>query len=143
MTLYLGVIIVAGAILVARPLFLISFSAQFLPSVTPFKILIVGFFVRSIGKTLEPYLIGTNRPGTTSTAVAVGMGVNLICLKLLFVPYGLAGAAWALTMNYLCSTAILLFAFSRHSAIPPGTVFRLTAEDFRIASSALSRLRGR
>ncbi|MHC4124509.1 MAG: oligosaccharide flippase family protein [Planctomycetota bacterium] len=99
----------------AKPIVAILFSPAFLPAVPLIRILAAGVVVRSSCKVLVPYLIGTNRPGLVSVSVAVGTLVNLAVMLLLLPTMGLKGAALAVMISYLISSAIIAFSFSRFS----------------------------
>lgn len=99
--------------IVARPLVEILFSPEFAPAAILIQIMTIGIVIRSIGKVLVPYMLGTNRPGISSTSVAVGAVVNIIALWVLLPILGLSGAAVAMVVGFSASTLILLLYFIR------------------------------
>ncbi len=134
--LFLGVFL-----FLADPLLGLLFPGAFSPAVPLIRILAFGFFIRTLGKALEPYLIGRNRPGLISIAVAVGMAVNIGFLFLLLPHWGLPGAAWSVVFNYLVSSAILIVSFNRLSGLGGGEVWRPRRDDFDFLAGFKSRTR--
>ncbi|MDY0109220.1 MAG: polysaccharide biosynthesis C-terminal domain-containing protein [Candidatus Krumholzibacteria bacterium] len=143
LTFLLGLVVMAPIFVFAEPLFLLSFSAAFLPSVAPFQILVLGFFLRSLGKTVEPFLIGTNRPGSVSLSIAVGLVANLALLFYLYPRWGIVGAAWALVANYAASTLLLLLFYTRKSGIALARIWLVTGDDLTAVQAAVRRLGNR
>ena len=133
----IGIVGVVLAVVLARPVIVLALSSDFSGSITPFRILVLGFFLRSIGKTLEPYLIGADHPGCISMAVASGLAVNAAMLMALFGTYGIIGAAWALVANYLVSTTMLAVFFTRYSGRPLSEIWKWKARDFELMHGAL------
>ncbi len=93
--------------------------------------------LRCGSKVLEPYLLGTNRPGTASLSVAAGALSNVALLYLLLPRLGLLGAAIGVVGSYLVSFAILMFFFLRHSGFRAAYIFRLKRSDFDFINDSL------
>jgi O-antigen/teichoic acid export membrane protein len=121
----------------------IAFSPEFLPIVPLIRILAVGVLVRCACKVFDTYLVGTNRPGAASTAVALGVGTNLAVLCLLLPALGLPGAALAMTAGYFVSSAMLALSFVRFSHMPLRDVCRFKRSDWSALARAFRGLRGR
>lgn len=126
-------------LLLADPFLNLLFPGTFSSAVPLIRILAFGFFIRTLGKSLEPYLIGRNRPGSISIAVAVGMAINISALFFLLDRLGLPGAAWSVVLNYLFSSAILIFIFSRLSGMDWRVVWTLRRDDFAFLSGIKTR----
>lgn len=125
-------ILLALLAVLATPVVSVLFSPQFLPAVPLIRIIAVGILVRSAGKLFVPYLIGTNHPGIASVSVAAGMVTNLALLLALMPSLGLIGAAVAVSVGYLVSSAILQVAFCRISGQRLRETWRFTVEDWRL-----------
>jgi O-antigen/teichoic acid export membrane protein len=136
---YVCVVAYAACLVLAAPLFTVLFSTAFLPAVAVFKILFLAFVCRAYGKTFEPYLVGTDRPGAVSLAVGVGLAVNLALLAVLFKPFGLLGAAWSLVGNYAISTGIILLLFLRSSGLRPVDCLLPRRQDAKLARDLIRR----
>jgi O-antigen/teichoic acid export membrane protein len=97
--------------LVGKVLITTVFGSDFIISVMPFQLLLLGIVALSINKVLCAGFSGTGRPeyGTYTAAVAAIMTVTL---DLLLIPvYGINGAAVASTGAYLAAatTSVILF----------------------------------
>jgi len=101
----------------AKPIVMVLFSSAFLPAVPLIRIMAVGVFVRCSCKVFEPFLLGTDHPGTLSFSVTVGIIFNFIILILLLPMMGLIGAAVAVSAGYFVSSAFLASAFIRFSGL--------------------------
>jgi O-antigen/teichoic acid export membrane protein len=121
----------------------ILFSPKFAPSVPLIQILVGGVLVRCASKIFAMYLTCTNRPGIASVATAAGMVVNLGLLVGLMPVIGLAGAAVAMTGNYLISSAILTAAFHRASRMGLREAWRPRRSDWAELGRLWRRVRGR
>ena len=127
-------------IVCATPFVRIVLSPAFLPAVPLVRILAIGVLVRCVSKALTPYLTQTNHPGIVSAGVAVGTVCNFVLLWLLFPILRLPGAAWAMTLGFLISSAILASAFSRASGIPHGELWRYKRSDWAGLMAQMRRL---
>ncbi|MFH1037838.1 MAG: oligosaccharide flippase family protein [PVC group bacterium] len=139
LTALISFLMLLGFILLAKLFLTIIFPESFASAAPLIRILAFGFFIRTLGKSLEPYLIGSNRPGLISISVAGGMAVNIACLFLLLPRLGLPGAAWSVVCNYLVSSAILIFSFSRLSEMDWRSIWRLRASDFAFLDGLKTR----
>ncbi len=133
-------LMLAGLVLLADLILGIIFPESFAPAAPLIRILALGFFIRTLGKALEPYLIGQNRPGIISISVATGMAVNIICLFILLPRLGLPGAAWSVVFNYLVSSIILIFFFNRYSGMSWTETWRFQSSDFAFLGDLKSRI---
>ena len=139
LTALISFFMLLGFLLLAKLFLSLLFPVSFAPAVPLIRILAFGFFIRTLGKALEPYLIGSNRPGLISISVAIGMAVNVVCLFFLLPRLGLPGAAWSVVCNYLVSSAILIFSFSRLSGMDWSSIWRPRPEDFAFLTGLKTR----
>jgi O-antigen/teichoic acid export membrane protein len=123
--------------LLAHPIVTVLFSPAFLPAVPLIHVLAVGMTLRCGSKMLEPYLLGTNRPGTASFSVAIGAGVNILLLYFLLPRIGMMGAAIGVVGSHLASLLVLCLAFFRHSGYGPADIFCIRVSDLRMVGDAL------
>lgn len=134
-----SLLVLTGSLFFAKHFFQLVLSDAFLPSVPLFKILVLGFALRSLGKAYEPYLIGTNQPGKISFAIATGAIVNLILIFVLMPLYGLQGAAWSMVGNYGMSTILIIFSFVTTSEITFWKCIQPSKEDFKLVTSVFQK----
>jgi O-antigen/teichoic acid export membrane protein len=125
---------VSGACLLAlallgRPIVALLLSPSFSRVVPLIWIMIPGVYARAATKVLMSYFMGTNRPGTCSWAIGLGMVVNIFALFALLPSYGLTGAAWAMTLGYFTSSAILVVSFRIASGMTVTETWLPRAED--------------
>ena len=139
LTALVSLLMLLGFMLLAKPIVAVFFPDSFASAGLLMQILAFGFFLRTLGKSLESYLIGCNRPGIVSLSVALGMVVNVGTLFLLLPRMGLAGAAWSLVFNYLLSSLILIASFSRLTGMGPLSVWRPRSSDFTFLSGLRAR----
>jgi O-antigen/teichoic acid export membrane protein len=95
-------IVGAGVIaLSAGPLLPALYGHEFVESVVPAVIIVVGLVASPAGGLASGYLLGTRRPGTNSLVQGVGLLATL-ALDLLLIPhFGVVGAAVASAVAYL------------------------------------------
>jgi len=142
------VTVVCGALLgvlaiFATPIVRILFSPDFLEAVPLYRIVCLGIFVRVATKLFVPYLLGTDRPGIASWAVAIGMATNIVALYLLMPVMGLRGAAWAMTLGYFASSTILLVSFVRFSGLGFYGTWRFRLSDWAMLGQTIRSVRSR
>jgi O-antigen/teichoic acid export membrane protein len=125
--------------LLARPLVRVLFSPAFMPIVPVTRLLAVGILVRSGCKVFVPYFAGTDRPGTASWSVVVGVGVNVALLWLLLPRMGLMGAAWSTVIGYIVSSGVLLFWFGRYTGMSMREIWAFERADWAPIASQAAR----
>lgn len=123
-----GVVLLVGAVL-AKWLVPVLFSPRFIPSVAIIWLLAPGFWLRSIAKMPHAYFVGSNRPGVSSIAVAVGVVTNMAGMLLLYPVLGLLGAGVATSLGYLVSSLILTGYFWRIAGLGPWELGRFRKDD--------------
>ena len=125
-TTILGVIVIA--LFVPMPwLIQLVYGPEFAPAVTVARILLVAVWLDAVGSLSGAVLFGINRPGLTSWAAGISIGVGVAALLLLVPRFGIEGAAWASVGSYLVG-----------STMKVGAVFRLLSRSPQpqLASSA-------
>lgn len=95
------------------PIVVVILSPQFMPSLPLIWIIAPGILVRSGANVLMTYFMATNRPSICSWSIGIGMLANFVGILALLPTFGLAGAAWAMTIGYVVSGAVLFEAFRR------------------------------
>jgi O-antigen/teichoic acid export membrane protein len=105
-----GVLLVI--VLFSRPIVEVLFSSSFVGAVPLIWVMSIGILIRSGSKVLMPYFMGVDRPQVCSWAIGAAVVANLLALMLLLPRVGLVGAAWAMTVGYATSAAILVWAFA-------------------------------
>ena len=125
----------------AKPIVLVLFSPKFLPSVLLIRILSIGVTFRCACKIFEPYLLGTNHPGSVSISVATGTVVNLVVLWTFLPVIGLPAAALGLVAGFFVSSGLLGFRFIRFSGLALKQSLQLGLRDWILVSNTVKRFR--
>jgi len=131
------------------PLIPLIYGAEFIPTVKPFILLILGTAVFGCGRMFSMYFTGNRKSPQTLLAlnwILLPVHANL-CLWLI-PPFGLMGAGLATTLTYTISMVTLLVLFVRDGSRPSlRRLFVPQPEDWdrikRIAGRALGRNGGR
>ena len=129
-SLLFSFVVVAGLLLLARPVVSVVLSPKFLPVVPLLWIMALGVVFRSYPKVLASYFNGMGRPGLNSIAVLAGLVVNIALVMVLFPSMGLPGAALALAIAYTVEVAFSVFWFIRISGVPFAQLWRLEGSDW-------------
>ena len=89
-----NLVVTIGGIVLARPIFSIMFSSQYLNAVTPFRILMISFFVSGTFRILAGNLLVTQRRLQFNLVNGIlGAVVSILCNVLLIPRYSSNGAA--------------------------------------------------
>ncbi len=97
----------------STPLVRIVLSEAFSPAVPLLWVLAPGIFAYATAGILMTYFKAVNRPAACSWAVALGLGMNLVLLPLLYPSLGIAAAAWATTIGMICRCVFLVVLFKK------------------------------
>ena len=101
--------------LVSRRLVVLLYSEQYLPAVLPLQILLPGIVALSVSRVISNDIAGRGRPLLNTYTALGALAVNIL-LNLLWIPrWGIAGAAAASTVSYLCAFIVRLLLYRRLS----------------------------
>jgi O-antigen/teichoic acid export membrane protein len=140
LTTLASLMLLAIAVLLARPIMLLAFPRSFGEAAPLLQVLALAFFLRTVGKSLEPYLVGTNRPGLISLSVLTGTVVNMVGVLVLLPRIGLYGPAWAMVLNYLASSILLVAGFCRLAGMDLLATWLPRWSDFAFVKGRMARL---
>jgi O-antigen/teichoic acid export membrane protein len=143
----LFLVLVAGVVLylASRPLLLLFYGTDFLPSLEAFRILIPGIITLSVAKILSSDLSGRDHRIYHTVATAIAFAVN-VALCFMWIPtMGIAGAAWASTVAYTLQSVLMLAFFTRLSGCGLRETVLIRREDLALYGSLVRKLldRGR
>jgi O-antigen/teichoic acid export membrane protein len=141
----LFLVAVAGLILyvISRPILLLFYGSDFLPSLQAFRILIPGIVTLSVAKILSSDLSGRDHRIQQTVATAVAFAVN-VSLCLMWIPgRGIEGAAWASTVAYTLQSVLMLAFFTKLSGCGLRETVLIRREDLALYGRLLGRLVGR
>lgn len=109
----LGMVTAAAVAVAAGPLLPVLYGREFVESVVPAVVIVVGLAASPAGGLASGYLLGTSRPGTNSVVQAVGLVLTLGLDVLLIPSFGILGAATASAIAYLITDLSLLLVLQR------------------------------
>ena len=141
----LFLVLVAGVVLylISRPLLVLFYTTEFLPSLRAFQILIPGIVMLSVAKVLSSDLNGRDRRIYHTVATAIAFAVN-IGLCFVWIPrYGIEGAAWASTVAYTLQSILMLTFFTRLSGCGLAETVIIRREDLVLYGRLVGKLLGR
>ena len=133
-----------SALAATAPLFVpMFFGARFYPAVQLLWLLLPGSVIFSLSKVLASFLGGIGQPKWNCYGSAVGAAVTVLLALVLVPKYGARGAAVATTASHICNSAVLTFAFGRHTRVPLRRILVLQGEDIpRLKLLAVKTARG-
>jgi O-antigen/teichoic acid export membrane protein len=126
--------------LFSGPFVTLLYSAEFLPAVSPLRILLIGTVVFSLYKVLFSDLIGRGKALLATIPVAVSL-IVAIGLNLVLIPrWGIHGTARAATIGYLLATSIIVVIYLRTSGVSVSGLLMGNAEDLNVYRKSLAGL---
>lgn len=125
---------------ISKPLILLFFGKQFLPSVVPLQILLPGIVAFSVGRVISVDLAGRGRPLYVSYTTTAALIVTIVLDILLIPRLGVPGAALASTISYTTSTIILSAIYSRLSGNRPLSFLWIRKDDFHKYRDLIRRM---
>jgi len=129
-TLFMTMCLSGVLLLIGRPLILIAFGKQFLPSLIPLQILLPGIIALSIAKVLSSDLTGRGKPLYATYTAAVSLVVTVVLDLILIPKLGVPGAALASSISYATAALILSAIYSRLSGNRILSFLLIRKEDF-------------
>lgn len=126
---------------IGRLLIVLFYSKEFLNSVLPFQILLIGAVTMSGWRILANDLYGRGRPELNIYINFISVVLNII-LNILWIPkFGIAGVAWATSVSYTFAFILILFTYSKISKNSIRNIIFIKASDFQIYYNVLSIVR--
>ncbi len=91
---------VAGLLLIDRVVLSLVFGLDFIPALSPLRLLYPGVLLLSLSKVLSSYILARGKPAINMWLAVIGVIINLT-LNLLLIPrLGISGAAIASSFAY-------------------------------------------
>lgn len=113
--LFITFLIYVFLFLISRRLIILLYSKQFLDSIVPFQILLIGCIALSGSEIIFSDFIGRGKPMLGTYIYAVSAVFNII-LNILFIPkFGIIGASFAFTISYILNFLITVIIYHRIS----------------------------
>ena len=117
------------------------YSEDFIDSVRPFQILLIGTLAISGWRILANDIAGRGKPLLNTYVIGASVVLNII-LNILWIPkYGITGAAWATAISYLFMLVPTLFIYRKVSGNRLKDIIFFQKSDFNIYKSFLLKLK--
>lgn len=113
LTLVLSVVLCAGLMVVAPVLIPVLYGDAFSGAIVPLLLLMPGVIALSLGGVLGAWLIMLGRPGVTSIAQLIGVGVTVLGLWLFLGPAGIKAAAGVSSVAYIVRAVVQILVLRR------------------------------
>lgn len=127
-------------LILGRLLIVFFFSEEYLASVAPLRILLLGAVTMSGWRVLANDLYGRGRPELNIYISALSVALNII-LNILWIPkFGIAGAAWATSVSYTFAFMAITVVYARVSGNKIWKVILVQKADFSFYKNLLGRL---
>lgn len=117
------------------------FGAPFAPAATVANIMLLGLPAAAAKLLFMGALKAWDRSLVITRAEAVGFAAAIAALALLMPPFGIIGAAWSLVIANVVATVVMAASLRRSLGLPLLTLFRPTADDWRMAADLARSLR--
>ena len=141
--LYLTLLMIAGILVLGRPVIWLLAGAEYLPAYPVTVLLIAGIIPMSYFKIIGTLLLAQGKKmvylGMLSASVAVNIACNMITIPL----WGKMGAALASVISYAAAGVCFLAYYLRTYRIPVRDVFLFTPEETAHLRQKLARVRKR
>jgi O-antigen/teichoic acid export membrane protein len=118
-----------GFLLISRPLVRILYSPEYLPSVAPLQVLLIGMVALSVTDVVAHDFSGRGRPEVNTAISAMTLVLNVVVCLLLVPRYGLLGAAWATSLVYVAQAIVFIGYYVHVSGKSPLDVLVLRRDD--------------
>ncbi len=130
-TLHLMLILLTVWAFTGRIFIIAVFSSRFAPAVSPFYILLPGMFFLALWSVSTRYFAVTGMPLFVPMAWVIFSAVNIILNIFLIPSLGVAGAAAASSLTYMCVAGFLLYKFFTITGTPVKKVFYTSWEELK------------
>lgn len=140
------VVILLGCLLLAlaaKPIILLLFGEDFLPSAIVMVVLLPGVLLLTIFKVLNMDMGGQGRPMFALRAMVPALVINVLSNLLLVPSYGALGAAISSTFSYSFGALLFLYQYSQVTQIPMREMFRFSVDDFAFIYPYIDSIRQR
>ncbi|MDD5638553.1 MAG: flippase [Candidatus Pacebacteria bacterium] len=129
--LWITVLLSLFLCLIAPWLIVLLYSDQYLESILPFRILLIGAVALAGSKILANDFAGRGKP-MINTYISIASVVLNIILNILWIPkFGIIGAAWATAISYSVIFLINIFVYAKISDNKIKDILFIKKSDFK------------
>lgn len=141
--LYLTLFMIAGILLLGRPVIWLLAGAEYLPAYPVTVALIVGIIPMSYFKIIGTLLLAQGKKGAYLGMLTGSVAVNVLCNMALIPLWGKMGAAIASVASYTAAGALFLGYYLKTYRIPARDVFLFKPEEMDKLRGTLARVKRR
>ena len=134
-TMWLMLAVGVMLIIFAEPIIIILFSQKFIPSITPFRLLVIAAVAFAVRNLLADTFVGWGRPEINIYTRGIALGVNVVA-NLYFIPHwGIVGAAFTSLIAYTIDVLLSIVIFLRMSNVGLLELLLLKREDIQLVDN--------
>ena len=145
--LYLTFVMIAGILVLGRPVIWLLYGAEFLPSYGVTVLLIAGIIPMSYFKIIGTLLLAQGKKYVYLGMLTGSVVVNILCNTVTIPLWGKMGAALSSVVSYTVAGGLFLIYYMRTYDIAPADVFLFSRDEIarmkRMGTRAVGKLRGR
>lgn len=141
--LFITFLIVLTLFFVSKQIIIFLYSKQFLKSIVPFQILLIGIVSASGNEIIFTDLMGRGKPFLITPVCIFSIILNLMLNILLIPRLGIIGAAWSLVITYTLNFLITLIIYIRISGNKINDIILIKKSDFLYYKKLLSFVIGK
>jgi len=124
-------------------LIVLLYSKQYLNSIVPFRILLIGAITLAGSKIIANDLAGRGKPMINTYVGIISTSLNII-LNFLWIPkFGIIGSAWATSVSYSVTLLIKIIVYSRISGNRIVDIIFIKKSDLKYYKNFLTSLKNR
>ena len=141
--LYLTFLMIAGILLLGRPVIALLFGAEFLPAYAVTVLLIVGIIPMSYFKIIGTLLLAQGKKNVYLAMLTGSVVVNIVCNTFTIPLWGKMGAALSSVISYTMAGGLFLIYYMRTYHVPAADVFLFKREEIARMRGMMSRVAGK
>ena len=141
--LYLTLVMIAGILVLGRPVIWLLAGKEYLPAYPVTVLLIAGIVPMSYFKIIGTLLLAQGRKYVYLGMLSASVAVNIVCNLFTIPLWGKMGAALASVISYAAAGGCFLAYYLRTYHVPVRDVFLFTPQEMARLGATLSRVRQR
>lgn len=141
--LYLTILMIAGILLLGRPVIYLLAGAEYLPAYPVTVLLIAGIIPMSYFKIIGTLLLAQGKKGVYLGMLSGSVVVNILCNMVTIPLWGKMGAALASVISYMVAGGLFLLYYMRTYSIPARDIFLFRQEEIDRLRYMLARVKSK
>lgn len=141
--LYLTMLMIAGILVLGRPVIYLLAGAEYLPAYPVTVLLIAGIIPMSYFKIIGTLLLAQGKKGVYLGMLSGSVVVNILCNMVTIPLWGKMGGALASVISYMVAGGLFLLYYMRTYGIPARDIFLFRQEEIDRLRHMLARVKSR